>query len=121
MNETPPFDPPYRTITRTNDGAHVVETLADGTQRVVTDQTIIPSQAASSPPVRQAANPAVRGNAETIFLDVPFAEKDKVKRLGAKWDSEARRWYIPHGMDAYPFKRWCPDALRLHILSLKEL
>jgi hypothetical protein len=29
-----------------------------------------------------------------IKLAVPFAEKDVVKSLGAKWDREAKTWYI---------------------------
>ncbi|RZT75509.1 hypothetical protein EV383_6250 [Pseudonocardia sediminis] len=29
------------------------------------------------------------------FLDVPFAEKDEAKALGARWDPSARRWYAP--------------------------
>jgi Domain of unknown function (DUF5710) len=28
-----------------------------------------------------------------VWLDVPFAEKDQAKALGARWDSQARRWY----------------------------
>ena len=42
-----------------------------------------------------------------LWLDVPFAEKDEAKRLGARWDQAARRWYAPRpgmaGLD-----RWAP-------------
>ncbi|MFC6519212.1 DUF5710 domain-containing protein [Undibacterium arcticum] len=99
MNKAPPFDPPYITTTDTIDGARAVETLADGTERVVTAQAIIHGRAVSSrpaTPARKAVNPVVHGNAESIlFLDVPFAEKDSVKRLGARWDGAMRKWYIP--------------------------
>ena len=27
------------------------------------------------------------------FLNVPFEEKDKAKRLGAKWDFANKKWY----------------------------
>jgi hypothetical protein len=30
---------------------------------------------------------------ERAWLDVPFAEKDQAKALGARWDPRARRWY----------------------------
>jgi hypothetical protein len=30
---------------------------------------------------------------ERVWLDVPFAEKDQAKALGARWDPQARRWY----------------------------
>jgi hypothetical protein len=33
--------------------------------------------------------------AERNYLSVPFAEKDKAKAAGAKWDSEAKKWYYP--------------------------
>jgi Domain of unknown function (DUF5710) len=31
-------------------------------------------------------------NQERMWLDVPFAEKDEAKALGAQWDPQARRW-----------------------------
>ena len=30
-----------------------------------------------------------------IWLQVPYAEKDKAKELGAWWNPQAKRWYIP--------------------------
>jgi hypothetical protein len=30
-----------------------------------------------------------------VWLDVPFAEKDQAKSLGARWDPMIRRWYAP--------------------------
>jgi len=30
-----------------------------------------------------------------VWLDVPYAEKDAAKSLGACWDPSARRWYAP--------------------------
>jgi hypothetical protein len=30
-----------------------------------------------------------------IWLDVPYAEKNEAKALGARWDASARRWYAP--------------------------
>lgn len=29
-----------------------------------------------------------------IFLDIPFAQKDKAKALGATWDSNEKKWFI---------------------------
>lgn len=31
------------------------------------------------------------------YIEVPFAEKDKVKALGAKWDAERKSWYDESG------------------------
>lgn len=33
------------------------------------------------------------------YLAVPFKEKDEAKKLGAKWDKDAKAWYAPEGVD----------------------
>lgn len=48
-----------------------------------------------------------------IELNVPFLEKDEVKRLGARWNSSSKRWYIPAGVNCEPFVRWLPDDIDL--------
>ena len=30
---------------------------------------------------------------DKIYLNVPFEEKDEVKKLGARWDYNMKRWY----------------------------
>lgn len=44
-----------------------------------------------------------------INLVTPFAEKDAVKALGARWDSAKKVWYITDVADLAPFIRWIPD------------
>lgn len=46
-----------------------------------------------------------------IELNVPFLEKDEAKRLGARWNSVSKRWYIPHGVEKTPFARWLPEDM----------
>lgn len=36
----------------------------------------------------------VNGETAILYLDVPYSLKDEAKRLGARWDAEARQWYI---------------------------
>jgi hypothetical protein len=43
-----------------------------------------------------------------IDLQVPFPEKDEAKRLGARWDAQLKRWYIPEGTDHTAFNKWLP-------------
>jgi len=31
---------------------------------------------------------------QKIYLNVPFAQKDEVKTLGARWDNEKKKWFI---------------------------
>ncbi|CAA7619292.1 zincin-like metallopeptidase domain-containing protein [Magnetospirillum sp. UT-4] len=40
------------------------------------------------------------------FIAVPFAEKDEAKAAGAKWDRQAKSWYLPEGVDPAGFTRW---------------
>jgi hypothetical protein len=44
--------------------------------------------------------------ATNINLKVPFNEKDQAKSLGARWNAEAKLWYVPQGVDAAPFEKW---------------
>lgn len=46
-----------------------------------------------------------------VELEVPYAEKDEAKRLGAKWDATARVWFVPEGIESTAFSRWIPDSL----------
>ena len=42
-------------------------------------------------------------------LQVPFAEKDEAKQLGARWDPARRLWYVQNVQDLSAFSRWLPD------------
>ena len=44
-----------------------------------------------------------------ITLVTPFAEKDAVKALGARWDASKKHWYIVDVADLTPFMRWIPN------------
>ncbi len=41
-------------------------------------------------------------------LDVPFKEKEAAKVHGAKWDKEAKEWFVPPGTDLAPLAKWLP-------------
>jgi hypothetical protein len=45
-----------------------------------------------------------------IALKVPFNEKDQAKSLGARWNAEAKQWYVPQGVDAAPFEKWFSNS-----------
>jgi hypothetical protein len=44
-----------------------------------------------------------------INLITPFAEKDAVKALGARWDGTKKLWYITDVANLTPFMRWIPN------------
>lgn len=43
------------------------------------------------------------------FLNVPYAEKDQARELGARWNPTRKRWYVPNGVALEPFERWLPQ------------
>ncbi|WP_085639935.1 MULTISPECIES: DUF5710 domain-containing protein [unclassified Pseudomonas] len=43
-----------------------------------------------------------------IDLKVPYAEKDQAKLLGARWDAQAKTWFVPEGVSTEAFARWLP-------------
>lgn len=119
MNDTPPFDPPYKTLVKTATGAIVTETLADGSKRELGEVALNTGQvspAPSSPTIKSSRKPATHSasanDKAATYLNVPFADKEKAKAKGAKWDATKKKWYAPHGVDIHFFKPWWPDALK---------
>jgi len=44
----------------------------------------------------------------TIYLTVPYEEKEQAKKLGARWDPIKKQWYVRDSYEMYPFLRWLP-------------
>ena len=57
--------------------------------------------------MRQQTLKRKRGN--HVYLDCPFKQKEECKMLGGKWDKEAKKWYVPAGMDPEPFAKWTSE------------
>ena len=57
-----------------------------------------------------AREPETSAAPRRVYINVPFAEKEQAKGLGAKWDKERRSWYVPEdlGVEAAErnFKKW---------------
>jgi hypothetical protein len=48
-----------------------------------------------------------------IYLDVPYAQKDSAKALGARWDATTKKWYVPAGKDITLFVKWQTGVIDL--------
>ena len=44
------------------------------------------------------------------YLNVPFAQKDAAKALGARWDATNKKWYVPADKDITLFAQWQPQS-----------
>ena len=42
------------------------------------------------------------------ILEVPYSEKEQAKSLGAKWNPEKKKWYVPAGIDLESFRKSIP-------------
>ncbi|EBF4612483.1 TPA: DNA primase [Salmonella enterica] len=45
-----------------------------------------------------------------IDINVPYAEKDEAKMLGARWDAANKTWYVPDGVSVDHFLKWLSDC-----------
>ncbi len=94
----------YVAITRAIDGVHLFVPQA-GRSRLVEAMRLPAAQAASAARLQdnreQAAAPPLR-----VYLNVPYADKDEAKALGAQWDAVARKWWVGPGATMRLFARW---------------
>ena len=60
----------------------------------------------------------VKKSEVNTYLDVPFAEKDEAKALGARFDMTQKMWYVPKGKDVAAFAKWAPSQ---NITSVKKV
>lgn len=49
---------------------------------------------------------------EKTFLRVPYADRNKVREAGARWDREKRAWYAATGRNLDDYKPWLTDATK---------
>ena len=70
-----------------------------------TDRAVFEELAAGDS-VPEGSTPTPVGVANVTVLNVPFADKDQAKELGALWQPEKKRWVIPAGLSTEPFKAW---------------
>lgn len=41
-----------------------------------------------------------------LLLNVPYAEKNEAKALGAKWNPKLKKWYVTNTKEYYKFIKW---------------
>lgn len=41
---------------------------------------------------------------QRMYIEVPYADKDEAKSLGARWDVDAKKWYVTD--DILLFQKW---------------
>jgi len=62
-------------------------------------------------------NNNLNSNVERINLNVPYAEKDEAKKLGARWDAANKTWYISKKLNLQLFEKWLPNKWEPDIVA----
>ncbi len=70
--------------------------VRDHRQRGVDELVPSPEIQSSAPRIATTETP----------LNVPFADKDRAKALGAQWHADQKLWVVPAGRDLTPFATW---------------
>lgn len=62
----------------------------------------------------------LRTGSDRTYLDVPFAQKDQAKALGAKWDRTEKSWYVLADVSLEPFQQWMEPKQALYIEPIQS-
>ena len=81
------------------EGQRFVDWLVRPTDRAAFEELAAGEAAPSNSPLAPTA-------AAVTILNVPFADKDRAKALGATWQPDKKRWVVPAGRDLTPFQAW---------------
>ena len=68
-----------------------------------------------APTLIREDHPAMTTSDDRTYLAVPYDEKDDAKAFGAKWDRQAKAWYVPAGVEIDAFSAWLPARGQVHI------
>lgn len=56
---------------------------------------------------------------DKIYLNVPYSQKDDAKSKGARWDAQAKKWYLPSGKNLEPFQPWLQISVEKSKLTIE--
>jgi hypothetical protein len=70
------------------------------------DRAVFGLPTASSVSSPKVPSPASHLAVTETPLNVPFAEKNQAKALGAHWHADQKCWVVPAGVDLTPFQAW---------------
>ncbi len=89
----------------TLEGKRFFDWLVRPNDRAVFETLTFPPPAPSAE-LSDATAPTPRTATTDTSLNVPFADKDRAKALGAHWQPDQKHWFVPAGRDLTPFASW---------------
>jgi len=88
------------------------QTITTMVQELAKDQSIddsIQQTTGIEPVPRNAVEEAMTISEQRIDLNVPYAERNDAKALGAKWDKNEKVWFLPPNLDSSSMGKWLPN------------
>jgi len=57
-----------------------------------------------------------------LYMNIPYADKDKAKSLGAKWDGDLKKWYYQGAVEDYlKFAGWIAGGSEIATIAFEYL
>ena len=53
----------------------------------------------------------------STYLTTNYKDREQVKALGARWDPDQKKWFVPSGRDLAPFAIWLPSGVLTAIVE----
>ena len=85
----------------------LVSGLRVGFNRAAVRQRVPQGARSTWSPVSAAADSSLPTN--RVYLNVPFEDKEEVKRRGGRWDPEVKKWYVGEYAPKKDFEEWQGD------------
>ncbi len=85
------------------------------------NSTDIGSEGGMSKQELMGARATERFNEREAVLAVPFSDKDRASKLGARYYASQKLWFVPKGMDVNIFKEWNPRENALGAVATKSV
>lgn len=82
-----------------------IDTNTTAKKTIITDAKVDYSTPVSSP-IKAAQDTSSSIKSGRNYLDVPFDQRESAKQKGARWDAEAKKWYVPEFSPMEPFIDW---------------
>jgi len=90
----------------TFEGKRFFDWLVRPNDRTVFETTAKAPTETTSPASSEIKSSTPRIAATETPLNVPFADKDRAKALGAQWHADQKLWVVPAGRDLTPYATW---------------
>ena len=104
-------DDPYELVRACRDAEKIKKYVIDLELGLKQEEPFIFTDLSAAAPEIGAAmrSSEPRLASETVYLNVPYREKNQAKAAGAKWDREAKLWKAPVGTDLSKLAQWIPE------------